>query len=119
MEIRNLNISFTKAGSGSLSPRLSIPSVWVKEMGISPEDKAVTVSLYEDFILVKKEDATSNTTEIIESRNKNISFNKSGSGSVSCRLILPMTFVKHLDITSENRDVLVEFENSTIKIKKA
>ena len=122
MENRNLKISFNKSGSGSLTPRLSLPITWIREMGISQEDREVVVSLYEDFILVRKKNSIlSSDNATIEDRteNKNISFNKSGSGSVSCRLILPMNFIKHLNIDNENRDVVVEYENNITKIKKA
>ena len=122
MENRNLKISFNKSGSGSLTPRLSLPITWIREMGISQEDREVVVSLYEDFILVRKKNSIlSSDNATIEDRteNKNISFNKSGSVSVSCRLILPMNFIKHLNIDNENRDVVVEYENNIIKIKKA
>ena len=55
----------------------------------------------------------------MENRNLKISFNKSGSGSINSRVILPMSFVKHLDINTENREVVAIFENGVIKIKKA
>ena len=120
MENRNLKISFNKSGSGSLTPRLSLPIIWVREMGISEEDREVVVSLYEDFIMIRKKDFNFSAHSIEDrSENKKISFNKSGSGSINSRVILPMTFVKHLDIDVENRDVVAIFEDCVIKIKKA
>ena len=55
----------------------------------------------------------------MENRNLKISFNKSGSGSINSRVILPMSFIKHLNINTEDKNVIVTFENNIIKIKKA
>ena len=54
MENRNLKVSFSKSGSGSLTPRLSLPITWIREMSISEEDREVIVSLCEDFIIIRK-----------------------------------------------------------------
>ena len=40
MEERNLNISFYKAGNGT-SCRLTLPIIWLRELGINPEEKAI------------------------------------------------------------------------------
>ena len=120
MENRNLKISFNKSGSGSLTPRLSLPIGWIREMSISEEDREVIVSLCEDFIIIRKKDFNFLVDSIEDrSENKKVSFNKSGSGSINSRVILPMSFIKHLDIDVENRDVVATFEESVIKIKKA
>ena len=120
MESRNLKISFNKSGSGSYTPRISLPVTWVREMSISEEDREVIISLCEDFIMVRKKDFNFLADSIEDrSENKKVSFNKSGSGSINSRVILPMSFVKHLDINTENREVVAIFENGVIKINKA
>ena len=120
MENRNLKVSFSKSGSGSLTPRLSLPITWIREMSISEEDREVIVSLCEDFIIIRKKDFNFLVDSIEDrSENKKVSFNKSGSGSINSRVILPMSFIKHLDIDVENRDVVAIFEDCVIKIKKA
>lgn len=120
MENRNLKISFNKSGSGSYTPRLSLPITWIREMGISQEDREVVVSLCEDFIMVRKKDFNFSADTIEDrSENKKVSFNKSGSGSINSRVILPMSFIKHLNINTEDKNVIVTFENNIIKIKKA
>ena len=120
MENRNLKVSFNKSGSGSYTPRLSLPITWIREMVINEDDREVIVSLCEDFIMVRKKDFNF-LADSVEDRNENkkISFNKSGSGSINSRVILPMVFVKHLDINTENREVVAIFEDGVIKIKKA
>ena len=120
MENRNLKVSFNKSGSGSYTPRLSLPITWIREMGINEDDREVIVSLCEDFIMVRKKDFNFLADSIEDrSENKKVSFNKSGSGSINSRVILPMSFIKHLDIDVENRDVVAIFEDCVIKIKKA
>lgn len=40
MEKRELNISFYKAGNGEAT-RISLPKPWLRELGITKEDKTV------------------------------------------------------------------------------
>ena len=43
MEARKLKIIFNKSGDGYLSGKLSIPMNWLKDMGLTPEDREVEV----------------------------------------------------------------------------
>jgi len=43
MEERKLKILFGKSGSGSISPRISLPMSWIKDMGLSQENREVNV----------------------------------------------------------------------------
>ena len=40
MEKRNLNISFYKGGNGTAT-RLTVPIKWLRELGITPEEKEI------------------------------------------------------------------------------
>ena len=51
-------------------------------------------------------------------RNLNISFVKSGAGNISPRLILPISWIKEMNITEEERSVMVEFDGEKIIVKK-
>lgn len=51
-------------------------------------------------------------------RELNISFNKSGNGSFTPRISLPIAWIREMGIDQENRKVKVVFENNEIKIKK-
>ncbi|MDK2584237.1 AbrB/MazE/SpoVT family DNA-binding domain-containing protein [Romboutsia sedimentorum] len=53
-EERNLKISFTKSGSGSESTRVSLPIKWIRELGITPDDREVEVTLEDDKIIISK-----------------------------------------------------------------
>ena len=70
MENRNLKVSFNKSGSGSYTPRLSLPITWIREMGINEDDREVIVSLCEDFIMVRKKDFNF-LADSVEDRNEN------------------------------------------------
>lgn len=47
-----------------------------------------------------------------------ITFNKSGSGSKSGKIVIPVAFLEILNINEENREVFITLENNTIIIKK-
>lgn len=54
-----------------------------------------------------------------ETRILNVNYNKSGSGSVSTRLNLPITFLRELGVTESDRSVEVTLKGDEIIIKKA
>ena len=54
----------------------------------------------------------------MEQRNLKVSFNKSGSGSFSASIRLPISWIKELGIDQDNRNVEVAFENGKIIIEK-
>ena len=54
----------------------------------------------------------------MEERELNISFNKSGNGSYTPRIALPIAWVREMGIDQDNRQVKVVFENNEITIKK-
>lgn len=45
---RTLNVMFQKAGSGSISTRLSLPKDWINAMGITPDNRQVTAIFDEE-----------------------------------------------------------------------
>ena len=45
---RTLNVMFQKAGSGSISTRLSLPKDWINAMGITPDSRQVTATVDEE-----------------------------------------------------------------------
>ncbi|HSQ90313.1 AbrB/MazE/SpoVT family DNA-binding domain-containing protein [Romboutsia sp.] len=55
----------------------------------------------------------------MEKRELNITFNKSGSGSMSSSIRLPISWIKELGIDADNRKVEVEFDGEKIIIAKA
>lgn len=56
MEKRDLNIIWTKAGTGSPTTKLSIPISWCYDMGLS-KDKRKIIAIYDEEkkeIIIKK-----------------------------------------------------------------
>ena len=54
----------------------------------------------------------------MEQRKLKISFNKSGSGSISTSIRLPISWIKELGLDQDNRNVEVYFNGDQIIIKK-
>lgn len=58
IEFRKRNVMINKAGgtagSASLNYRISLPAPWVAEMGVSEEDREVTISFDGEKIIIKK-----------------------------------------------------------------
>ena len=54
MNKRILKVIFTKGGSGSVSPKLSLPIKWVRELGIDEENREVVLELDKDKIIISK-----------------------------------------------------------------
>lgn len=57
MEERKLNIIFNKSGSGSINTKVSLPITWIKQMGITEQDRQV-VAMYDEKrqeIVIKKQ----------------------------------------------------------------
>lgn len=50
---------------------------------------------------------------------KRVNFHKSGSGSVSGKIILPMEFLKDNGITKEDPEVIIKYVGNRIIIEKA
>lgn len=48
-----------------------------------------------------------------------ITFNKSGSGSTSAKLIIPAALIEIMKITEDDREVEISFEDGKIIIEKA
>lgn len=56
MEKRELRVSFNKSGAGNLTPRLSLPAIWIKEMGVDLNDREVEVVFENNEIIIRKKD---------------------------------------------------------------
>lgn len=59
MEEKQTNIYFTKSGGtaskNALTSRMNLPSLWVKAMGLSPEDKKVILTFDGNRIIIRKD----------------------------------------------------------------
>lgn len=57
---RIMNIMMPNGGSGSVSPRLSVPIKWLREMGIDKENRKVELIYSDGVITIKKLEEYSN-----------------------------------------------------------
>ena len=53
-ETRELNLMFAKAGSGSISCRVTIPKPWADALGASPDDRSVVAVFDGEKIIISK-----------------------------------------------------------------
>lgn len=54
MENKDLKITFNKGGSGSITPRLSLPAKWIREMGLDQDNREIKARFEEDKIILEK-----------------------------------------------------------------
>lgn len=55
-EMKPKKVQFQKSGSGSVNAKISLPMSWIKKMGITEDDKMISVMLTEDNkVLIEKE----------------------------------------------------------------
>ena len=55
MESRQLNVTFNKAGSGSITTRLTLPKKWFDTMEINQDERGVIATFDGEEITIKKE----------------------------------------------------------------
>ncbi|WP_349764396.1 hypothetical protein [Fusobacterium sp. SYSU M8D902] len=54
MKVKKLNISFLKSGSGSLNTRIVLPITWVRELGLSQDEREVYLYKIGEEIVIRK-----------------------------------------------------------------
>lgn len=54
MDIKNTKIMFNKSGNGYINARVIIPIEWIKKLGITNEDRDLTIILQNSQIIIKK-----------------------------------------------------------------
>ena len=56
MEARTLKVIFGKDGRGSTNSKITLPISWLKDMGVNPENREVSVDYNEEKkeIIIKK-----------------------------------------------------------------
>jgi hypothetical protein len=56
-EKRNVKITFNRNGRGAITPKLSLPVPFVKELGFTEDDREAYIELAEDKIIITKKRA--------------------------------------------------------------
>lgn len=55
----------------------------------------------------------------MEKRNLKLIINKDGHGTINYKLSLPKTWINKMNLSEENRNVIVSFDENKIIIEKA
>lgn len=55
----------------------------------------------------------------MEQRIAKITYNKSGRGTLTPKITLPISWTKIMELSPEDREVVISFDGEQIKIKKA
>ena len=54
----------------------------------------------------------------MEKRKANVMFNKNGKGYTTTRITLPVPWIKDMGLNETNKEVIIEYEDEKITIKK-
>ena len=54
IEIRRIKITLARSGNGSLSPRITLPTQWIREMGIEESNREMKVSFDGEKIIIER-----------------------------------------------------------------
>ncbi len=107
-----VKITKSIAGSGSITPKISIPLSWLEILGVTEANRKVFVSKNKNEIQVSKnKDGSPTERELKTERELNIKFNKSNSS-----LALPITWIREGNFLDNNREVLITLEEKEYKI---
>lgn len=105
----------------SLSWKLVLPKAWITKMNITPESREACVIFDGRSICVRKWHGESDLL-LRGSKKANIIFSTIAATSNAqykgCRLSLPDSWMKEMQITGDNRDVLLQYEKDSIRITK-
>ena len=53
-EIREIKITLARSGNGSLSPRITLPTKWIRELNSREENRNTKVSFDGEKIIIEK-----------------------------------------------------------------
>ena len=54
MEQRNAKVMFSKNGQGLPTPRMAMSLIWLKKMGVTPEDRELLLTFDGESITIRK-----------------------------------------------------------------
>ena len=85
------------AGKGSKSYRMSIPSIWAKEMGVTDTDRKVKIKFEDNRIIIEKMEEKIMSDEIIAMEQRRSAVAKSLAISCTAAAAPTESFMKALD----------------------
>lgn len=123
MEEKRKKITMNNSGKTSTNNRvtqyiLGIPTTWANKIGVTKEDRDIFISFDENKIIIEKENALEATG--LEIRKRKMSVKKAGGNaglhSITYLLSLPKGWVEQMEITSDDRDILMTLDEKSGKI---
>ena len=68
MEERKLKVNYNKSGSGSYTPRLTLPIIDLRDMGNTPEDRQVNYyyNKQNKIMIISKEDLSNYEIKLVK-----------------------------------------------------
>lgn len=54
MEEKELKVTFNKSGAGNITPRLTLPTSWVKELGLDKDNRVIKAIFDGNKIIIEK-----------------------------------------------------------------
>lgn len=54
MKEKELKVNFNKSGAGNITPRLTLPTEWVKELGLDKDDRIMRAKFDGNKLILKK-----------------------------------------------------------------
>ena len=102
MEKRNMNVIFTKGGSGSVTTKLNLPKTWADKMGITQEEREVVVEFDGERITVRKMNEAEKLMERIDREIYN--------GIVETGCMGTETVIVSLTLSDEEKNLFLEMD---------
>lgn len=56
MEEKELKVTFNKSGAGNITPRLTLPTAWVKELELDKDNRVIKATFDGNKIIIEKLD---------------------------------------------------------------
>ena len=123
MEEKRKKITMNTSGKTSTNNRvtqyiLGVPTTCANKIGIAKDDRDIFISFDGNKIIIEKENALEATE--LEIRKRKMSVKKAGGNaglhSITYLLSLPKGWVEQMEITSDDRDIIITLDEESGRI---
>ena len=105
------------ASSGSYKYMVVLPGSWVKEIGVTQEDREVFIEYKDDSILITKDCSKLNDT-IKKVKVSIVKVDKNFPDKLKYRISVPPKWAKDMGITLEDREIIIDFSEHIFTVSK-
>ncbi len=122
-KVKKISVSLAYRKDGRLNQaRFSLAKKIQEYLGLSPEDKSVSISYNGEVVTIRKskENQKEDSHKSKFHKIKDVVYQKSGKDQqyYSCKLFLPLPLVTELKLSKEDNELVVFFEDNSLKVKK-